>query len=228
MSFHKAATEKLLGPLNDVERKYAPDALFYQGHTNLLDAGPRVSVVGTRHPSDYAVEATASLSAYLVSAGAIVVSGLAMGIDTTAHRSAIDAGGGTIAVLGTPLDTVSPRQNRDLQTLIGKQHLLLSEFLPGTPVQRHNFPRRNRTMALISDATLIVEAGPKSGTIHQGWEALRLGRPLFLLDSFVDSVSIEWVNDLIDYGAEVIAEDDIGSIFDYVPPRGCDPSELAL
>ena len=101
----------------------------------------------------------------------IVVSGLACGIDTAAHTAAIESGGKTIAVLGTPLDDTYPQENQALQSLIMAQHLAVSQFAPGAGTQPKNFPVRNRTMALLTDATVIVEAGEKSGTVHQGWEA---------------------------------------------------------
>jgi DNA processing protein len=119
------------------------------------------------------------LAAWLVRHGAVVVSGLAEGIDTAAHQGAIDAGGQTIGVIGTPLEKAYPAKNRALQTRLMDEYLVLSQFATGCPVQPKNFPIRNRTMALISHATIIVEAQEKSGSLHQGWEALRLGRPLF-------------------------------------------------
>ena len=84
---------------------------------------------------------------------------------------------GTIAVLGTDLDDCYPPENRPLQERLMREHLVISQFPSGTPSRRTNFPRRNRTMALLTDATVIIEAGESSGTLDQGWEALRLGRP---------------------------------------------------
>jgi DNA processing protein len=137
----------------------------------------------------------------------VVVSGLALGVDTLAHSQTIELGGRTIAVLGTPLDQVFPRQNEALQRFISREHLVVSEFAPGVVVSRGNFPRRNRTMALIADASVIIEAGDGSGTLSQGWEALRLGRPLFLLQSLLEA-DLKWPREMLDYGASVLTHVD--------------------
>lgn len=199
-----ARTVDLLGPLNAVEQKFAPPTLWTAGDVTLLQHHPRVAVVGTRRPSPDGQRRARKLARLLVDHGASVVSGLAEGIDTIAHTQAIERGGRTIAVLGTPLDDVFPKSNAALQARIGRDHLLVSEFPPGSPVSRGNFPRRNRTMALIADVSVIVEAGEGSGTLSQGWEALRLGRPLFLLKSLVDS-SLSWPREMLTYGALVLA-----------------------
>ena len=149
----------------------------------------------------------------------VVVSGLAQGIDTAAHRAAIEHEGRTIAVLGTAVDAVYPRSNKDLQRKIALEHAAVSQFPIGSPTRRHNFPMRNRTMALISDATVIVAAGEHSGTIHQGWEALRLGRDLLLLESLVDR-GVSWTVDLMNYGADVLRDDNLESWLDSLPDPG--------
>lgn len=107
-----------------------------------------------------------------------MVRGLALGIDTVAHETAMTNGGKTVGVLGTSLDRYAVPRNRSLQDAIGERHLLVSQFPSGQQTHRSNFPLRNKTMALMSDATLIVEAATNSGTRHQGWEAIRLGRPV--------------------------------------------------
>ena len=99
---------------------------------------------------------------------AVIVSGLARGIDTAAHKAAIEAGGKTIAVLGTPLDRTYPAENKALQAEIIKNHLAVSQFRVGSEVFSSNFIRRNRVMALIADASVIVEAGESSGSLSQG------------------------------------------------------------
>lgn len=170
--------------------------------------------MGTRQPSPDGAKRTRQLVRQLLAADAVVVSGLARGIDTLAHAHALDHGGRTVAVLGTPLDVASPAENAALQERIGAHGLLVSEFAPGSVVTRRNFPRRNRTMALLSDATVIVEAGATSGTVSQGWEAVRLGRPLFLLRSLVD-VGHAWTKDLIAHGAFVLH--DVEQVLEVVP-----------
>lgn len=200
-------TVELLGPLNAVERKFAPEILWTRGDTGLLMRHPRVAIVGTRFPSTEGERRTRRLVKELVKVGAVIVSGLAEGVDTIAHTQALALGARTIAVLGTPLDDVFPRANASLQERIGEGHLLVSEFAPGTKVARGNFPRRNRTMALVSDASVIVEAGATSGTISQGWEAIRLGRPLFLLKSLVDA-GLPWPREMIEHGAFILNDMD--------------------
>ena len=197
------ATPTLLGPLNPVELKFAPQTLWTEGDTSLLLRHPRVAVVGTRHPSADGQRRARRLVKALVEHGAIVVSGLAEGIDTVAHTHTLALAGRTIAVIGTPVGETFPKANAALQSRIGRDHLIVSEFAPGTAVSKGNFPRRNRTMALIADATVIVEAGEGSGTLAQGWEALRLGRPLFLLKSLVDT-PLSWPREMLDHGALVL------------------------
>lgn len=208
--------EDLLGPLSDIERKNAPAELFAAGDVALLRNGPRVSVVGSRKVSAEGLKRTRALSKALVARGIVVVSGLAEGVDTAAHETALGEGGRTIAVIGTPLDKVYPVKNRALQDRLMRDHLVLSQFPSGHPVQPKNFPIRNRTMALITDATVIVEAGEKSGTIHQGWEALRLGRLLFIMES-VASSKVTWVAEMMRYGAQVLSRENLELVLEEMP-----------
>jgi DNA processing protein len=190
-----------------VELKFAPHSLWTAGDTTLLKRHPRVAIVGTRHPTPEGVRRAKRLVKDLVEHGAVVVSGLAEGVDTVAHTLTLELGGRTVAVIGTPLDETFPKKNADLQRRIAQEHLLVSEFAPGIAVARGNFPRRNRTMALIADASVIIEAGDGSGTLSQGWEALRLGRPLFLLQSLVAS-GLSWTSDMLNHGARVLSGTD--------------------
>jgi DNA processing protein len=145
----------------------------------------------------------------------VVVSGLAEGIDTAAHTATIENGGQTIAVLGTPLNRVYPRKNLQLQQTIMANHLAVSQFPSGYPVQPKNFVIRNRTMALISNASIIVEAGETSGSLHQGWEALRLGRPLFMWKPLVGESGLSWPKRMMRYGA--LELNDPKRIFEVLP-----------
>ena len=172
------SVEDLIGPLNALEQKYAPQQLWVGGDQSIFAAGRITSVVGSRHPSSAGFRRTRRLVSELVNRDIAALSGLALGIDTVAHTTAIERGGRTIAVLGTPLDEATPRSNARLRDCITREHVAVSQFAPGSVVQKWNFAVRNRTMALLSPATVIVEAGEGSGTQHQGWEALRLGRPL--------------------------------------------------
>lgn len=214
--------EELLGPLNEVERKNAPRELFVAGDVELLRSGPRVSVVGSRKASPEALSRARSLTRALVKRGIVVVSGLAEGIDSAAHETALAENGRTVAVIGTPLDEFYPAKNRNLQERLMREQLVVSQFPPGYPSKRENFPRRNRTMALLSDATVIVEAGEKSGTLHQGWEALRLGRLLFLMESLVTNKALRWPSEMIRYGAQVLSRENLELVLEEMPesPRG--------
>lgn len=151
-----------------------------------------VSVVGTREISDDGRRRTSRLARELAAAGVVVMSGLAKGVDTAAHTSAIASDGRTVAVIGTPLQKAYPIENADLQAEIAKEHLLISPFAEGEPVFKGNFPKRNRVMALLSDATVIVEASDTSGTLHQAAECIRQGRWLFILKSVIDDPSVSW------------------------------------
>lgn len=216
-SARRVRPDELLGPLNAVERQSAPEWLYLAGHVELLGPRPRVSIVGTRKPSQHGASRASRLSRELAAEGVVVVSGLAKGIDTAAHESAIAAGGRTIAVLGTPLDVVYPRENAELQRRIAAEHLLVSQFPPGHPSGRTNFPRRNRTMALLTDATVIVEAGETSGSLSQGWEALRLGRALFILKSVAETKALAWPHEMLRYGARLLS--DTEELLDTLPPQ---------
>lgn len=216
-SYERFRPEDLLGPLNAVEQHNAPPGLYIAGDRGILRAGPRVSVVGSREASSDGIKRTKRLVRELVGRRqVVVVSGLAKGIDTAAHTGALEAGGRTIAVLGTPLDQVYPAENRALQELLMREHLVISQWAPGSPVRPANFPRRNRVMALLANATVIVEAGDTSGSLSQGWEALRLGRPLFIIQSVVQDVGLRWPREMLSYGAQVLAETE--DVLDVLPP----------
>jgi DNA processing protein len=132
------------------------------------------------------------LSRELVEAGFVVVSGLALGVDTAAHAAAIEAGGSTIGVIGTPLDRAYPAENAGLQEDIYRHHLLISPFARGERTFKSSFPKRNRVMAAVTDATVIMEASDTSGSLHQAAECVRLGRWLFIAKSVVDNPDVTW------------------------------------
>ena len=209
-------TEEALGLLNEIEARNAPALLYLRGDASLLGGAPRVAIVGSRRASQEGLRRAARLARELAKESVTVVSGLARGIDAAAHRACIAAGGRTIAVLGTPLERVFPKEHAALQEEIGRDHLLVSQFGPGTRTFRGSFPQRNRTMALLSNATVIVEAAASSGTVSQGWEALRLGRPLFLLRSLVEHGGLRWAAELLEHGAFVLRE--MEDLLEVLPP----------
>ncbi|MBI4182084.1 MAG: DNA-processing protein DprA [Candidatus Aenigmarchaeota archaeon] len=228
VSVAESTPSALLGQLNDVERKHAPERLFVAGDAAVLDSGPRVALVGSRRASPAGLNHARALAGFLVEHGVVVVSGLAEGIDTAAHEAALAAGGKTIAVLGTPLDQVYPASNRQLQERLMREYLVLSQFPPGERVRKWNFPMRNRTMALISHVTIIVEAGESSGSLHQGWEALRLGRPLFILEGVAENRSLAWPAKMREYGAIVLSPAHPEEVIEVLPTSGSRVIDLAL
>lgn len=215
MNYVKTTASELLGPLNEVEVKNAPRELYVAGDTTLLRNCAKVAIVGSRDASPEGIRRAKKLAKILVERSIVVVSGLAKGIDTAAHTSALDNGGRTVAVIGTPLEKVYPKENTQLQHRLMKDQLVLSQFASGYPTKPQNFPMRNRVMALVSDATVIIEAGETSGSISQGWEALRLGRALFIAESVVQTKS--WPATMIPYGARVLSDATIDELFDLLP-----------
>jgi DNA processing protein len=207
--------EELLGPLNDVEKKFAPRKLYVTGKLQIPLQSPRAAVIGSRDASPEGLKAADNIARMLARHKVIVVSGLAKGIDTLAHKAAISECGHTIAVIGTPLDQVYPRSNLELQKVIIRDHLVISQFPIGYPTLPRNFIFRNRTMALIADASIIVEAGDDSGALSQGWEALRLGRPLFIRSSVMHDPSLNWPEKMARYGAVEFTDSD--EIIDTLP-----------
>ncbi len=211
-TFRNVTPEELLGPLNDVESKYAPVKLYISGSMGIPLPRPRVSIVGSRKASETGLDVASEIAGKLSRKNVVIVSGLAEGIDSAAHKGTIEAGGQTIAVLGTSLDKVYPRKNTLLQREIMSNHLAVSQFPIGHPVERANFVLRNRTMALISNASIIVEAGESSGSLHHGLEALRLSRQLFIWKSVLDNVSLKWPRELVKHGA--LKLDDVEQVMD--------------
>jgi DNA processing protein len=205
--FISASPQELLGrPLNEIEMKFAPSKLFLTHGRSIPLPGPRVAIVGSRKASSQGILLTQEIASFLARRNVIIVSGLAEGVDTAAHKAAIREGGSTVAVLGTPLDQFYPAKNGGLQQTIMHDHWAISQFPFGYPTQPRNFVIRNRTMALISDASIIVEAGETSGSLHQGWEALRLGRPLFISNLITDNASLRWPKKMMEYGADELTE----------------------
>lgn len=172
--------------------------LFYAGELSILD-GPAVAVVGARRVTPNGAARTRRLSKELAKAGIVVVSGLAKGVDTNAHAAAIQAGGRTVAVIGTPLGKAYPAENARLQEEIARHHLLISPFAEASRVFPSNFPVRNRVMAAVTDGTVIIEASDTSGSLHQAAECERLGRWLFILRSVVEDPHLKWPKSFAKY-----------------------------
>lgn len=178
----------------------APPYLFLKGNVNLLNE-KSVCVVGSRNASNESMQKTEKIVKSLVKRNIIVNAGLAKGIDTSTHAAALNNGGKTIAVIGTPINQFYPKENRELQERIEKDGLLVSQFPPCNPVNRWNFPTRNGVMSGISLATIIMEAGETSGALKQADYALKQGRDVLIPKSAVDSTLISWPRKYIDKGA---------------------------
>lgn len=168
------------------------------GHVQLLKESS-VAIVGTRDVSDAGAARARNLAKTLATRGVVVVSGLARGVDTEALTASIQHGGRVIAVIGTPIDKAYPAENAALQAKIAADHLLVSQFAPGTKTFPGHFPMRNRLMAALSDATVIIEAGDTSGTLHQAAECVRLNRWLFIAKNVIDDLSLTWPANFKDY-----------------------------
>jgi DNA processing protein len=161
-----------------------PPLLFVSGELTPGDMYS-ISVVGSRRPSDAAIAATRSLASELVGAGYTIISGLAAGIDSAAHTGALDAGGRTLAIVGTGLRHCYPPQNAELSRRIAHECALVSQFWPDAPPTRRSFPMRNAVMSGMTLGTVIVEATHTSGTRVQARLALAQGRPVFLYSTLL-------------------------------------------
>lgn len=189
------------------------ELLYFQGWWELANSPRSVAIVGTRSPSSEGLARTRKLTSALVKDDFTIVSGLASGVDTVAHTTAIEMGGRTIAVLGTPLSISYPASNAKLQSEIAENHLLISQV----PVKRYRssknpttnnffFPERNITMSALTDATVIVEAGETSGTLVQARHALKQGRKLFILESNFRNTELNWPKLFEERGAIRVAD----------------------
>ena len=158
----------------------APSLLFGLGDPSCFDC-PAIAIVGSRRPSLDRLKLAERFAFELAQAGFVIVSGLAQGVDTAAHKGALAAGGRTIAVMATGIDTVYPSANRQLSLDIAASGAVVTEFLPGSAPKRHHFRRRNRTISGLSIATVVIEAGVPSGTLITATAAAEQGRDVYAL-----------------------------------------------
>jgi DNA processing protein len=191
-------------PLQELQRP--PASIFAIGDESILRQAPNrlVAIVGTRDASPYGVRVTAALAGAFATAGIGVVSGLARGIDAAAHRATLEAGGKTIAVMGTGADVPYPVGHRSLHAEIAAHGLVISENAPGTPATPGCFPRRNRIIAALARVTIVVEAPYKSGAINTATQALEAGRVVAAVPGPIDSPRSAGANLLLRDGAQVI------------------------
>jgi DNA processing protein len=184
-----------------------PPFIICRGSLDVLSF-PVVAIVGTRTATRYGERIASEFAGALASAGVCIASGLARGIDAAAHQGALEAGGATCAVLGTGIDQVYPASHVSLQRTIGNKGLILTESLPGARPSPGSFPRRNRLIAAMSRATIVIEAGRRSGALLTAGHALRLGRQVAAVPGRIDSLQSQGSNLLLTNGAIVLASVD--------------------
>jgi DNA processing protein len=184
--------------LKEIEQ---PPPVLYM-HGQLIDEDDwTVAVVGTRRMTAYGRQVTAELSNFLGHNGITLVSGLARGVDGLAHKTILDSGGRTIAVLGSGVDRIYPPENRQLAARIIENGAIISDYAPGTPPEGINFPPRNRIISGLSLATIVVEAGDTSGALITASFAAEQGREVFAIPGNIYSLQSKGTNRLIQQGA---------------------------
>ncbi len=183
---------------------FDPPVLLFQKGSFLPEDSISIAVVGTRSPSSYGVQVTEKLTKELAKIGFTIISGLARGIDTIAHRTALKAGGRTIAVLGSGLDFIYPAENKKLASEIEKSGAILTEYHFGTKPDASNFPKRNRIISGLTLGTLVVEAGAKSGALITANFAAEQGREVFAVPGPITSGRSIGTNRLIKDGAKLV------------------------
>ena len=211
-----------------------PEELWLRGRIEILERRPRVAVVGTRSPTGYGELQAARLAAFLALHGVTVVSGLARGIDEIAHRAALEAGGATVAVLGSGVDR--PWPGGELARRMEVEGCLISEFPPGQAPRRHHFPWRNRIIAGLSRAVVVVEAAHASGSLITARWAVDQGRAVFAIPGRVDHPMSRGCHRLLREGAAELYESPsdllpalgLARVEDVAPPRPAHPILAAL
>ncbi|HRR89993.1 MAG TPA: DNA-processing protein DprA [Eubacteriales bacterium] len=192
-----------------------PVMLFLAGNIKLLNT-PSIAVVGTRKPSRYAVKVTEQFAREFARAGLTVVSGLARGIDTVAHKTALAENGATAAVLGSGLDVIYPSENTGLfNAILSSGGLALSEYPLGAKPQQYHFPERNRIVSGLSEAVFLPEAGERSGSLNTVSHALEQGRQPFIVPSTINNPFSAGSNNLLRdmQGAIALEPDDVLKAF---------------
>jgi DNA processing protein len=209
-----------------------PIALYVAGNVGVLN-DPQLAIVGSRNPSPAGREIAFEFAESLAACGLGITSGLADGIDSAAHLGALKAQGVTVAVLGSGVDVIYPRNNRTLSERILEQGAVISEFPLGTPPRRENFPRRNRIIATLSLGTLVVEAARRSGSLITARLAADHDRELFAVPGSIRNPLSRGCHDLIRHGAklaesaaDILSELNFSAFFARcrLAPGGCEPA----
>jgi len=211
-----------------------PELLYYIGNLNLIQE-PSYAIVGTRRASPYGRWVTTEIARRIAALGIPIISGMANGIDSYAHRGCLDMGTGTVAVLGTAIDIAYPRSNKDLYEEIAERGLILSEHAPGETSYKSNFPRRNRIISGLSRAVIVAEGAYKSGSMITANWALSQGRDVFAVPGNINQSAATGTNYLISEGAGVIYSLDellniigISSHQMEIALNNCDDEELKI
>ncbi|MEO1116659.1 MAG: DNA-processing protein DprA [Pseudomonadota bacterium] len=194
----------------------APVALFVDGDPSLL-AMPALAIVGSRNPTPQGTDNAQQFARYLAGHGLTIVSGLATGIDASAHRGALAADGATVAVLGTGIDQFYPPGNRDLQLDIARAGCVVSEYAPGRPAVARQFPARNRIISGLALGTLVVEATRRSGSLITARLAGEQGRSVFAIPGSIHNPLSRGCHQLIRQGALLV--ESVDDIFSDIGPR---------
>lgn len=181
----------------------SPPYLFYKGDLALLQE-PQIAIVGSRKASRAGLQHAYGFARELASSGLVITSGLAQGVDASAHRGAVDNGFASVAVMGTGLDSIYPKSNIELANKLLEKGCWVSEYLPGAKPLAANFPRRNRIISGLSLGVLIVEARPKSGTLITARMALEQNRDVFAIPGSIDYKGSHGCNQLIQEGAVLV------------------------
>jgi len=196
--------------------KNPPVLLYYRGKLPDFNSEFFVSVVGTRHLTDYGRKNTFSVAADLATAGAVIVSGMAIGIDGVAHAGALSSGKPTVAIIGSGIDVCYPPQHKRLAREIVKLGCVMTEYAPGTRPEKHNFPVRNRIISALSSATLVMEGRERSGALITARHATEQGRKVYAFPGNVGNRNSEATNLLIKNGAALFTSaDDIVRDFEF-------------
>lgn len=189
-------------PLELQQLHQTPERLFIKGNESLLSQRPRVGIVGARKFTPYGREVTTSIASTLARSGVTVVSGLALGVDSIAHKACLDAGGTTIAVLPSGIDKIYPANHHALaQQILAKDGLLVSEYESDAQPMKHQFIARNRIIAALSDILIVTEATEASGSLHTARFALELGITIMAVPGQITSPYSTGTNRLIAQGA---------------------------
>ena len=207
--------ESALFPSRIKEFVQDKNPIFHLGDYSLIDS-PTIGIVGSRRCTRYGMTVAKEIAKRAAMRGITVVSGLAKGIDSIAHRSVMEHGGKTIGVVAGGIDVIYPKENMDLYERIAEEGLLISEYPPGSPVFKWNFPIRNRLISALSDVLVVVEAGTRSGSLITAECAIEQGKDVFAVPGNITNAYSMGPNKLIRDGARalVVIDDVFSSIND--------------